>query len=99
MSNFATDFLLGHFILFPLSLFCLIPYITRAHALMLFWLLPSQQIRYPTWTVRQKKQRRQVAILYGLLFLFMFIFFIALIVGPLIVGVKIKALANLKLPL
>ncbi|CAM0139665.1 unnamed protein product [Umbelopsis sp. WA50703] len=99
MSNFATDFILGHFILFPLSLFCLIPYISRGHALMLFWLLPSQQIRYPTWTVRQKKQRRRVAILYGLLFLAMFVLFIALIVGPIVVGANIKALMSLKLPL
>jgi 1,3-beta-glucan synthase len=66
---------------------------------MLFWLLPSQQIRYPTWTVRQKKQRRRVAILYGLLFLAMFVLFIALIVGPIVVGANIKALMSLKLPL
>lgn len=66
---------------------------------MLFWLRPSQQIRYPTWTVRQKKQRRRVAILYGLLFLAMFIMFAGLIAGPIILGGSIKALAGLHLPL
>ncbi|KAH8556914.1 glucan synthase [Umbelopsis sp. PMI_123] len=99
MSNFATDFILGHFILFPLSVFCLIPYVNRWHALMLFWLRPSKQIRYPTWTVRQKKQRRRVVILYGLLFLTMFIAFAALIAGPIVVGGSIEALSKLHLPL
>lgn len=98
MSNFATDFILGHFILFPLSLICLIPYVNRWHGLMLFWLRPSQQIRYPTWTVRQKKERRRVAILYGLFFLTMFIMFAALIAGPIVVGGSIDALSKLHLP-
>ncbi|KAI8576132.1 hypothetical protein K450DRAFT_295631 [Umbelopsis ramanniana AG] len=98
MSNFATDFILGHFILFPLSLICLIPYVNRWHGLMLFWLRPSQQIRYPTWTVRQKKERRRVAIIYGLFFLTMFIMFAALIAGPIVVGGSIEALSKLHLP-
>lgn len=99
MSEFATDFVLGHMILFVLSVFCLIPYINTAHSLMLFWLRPSKQIRPPIWTLRQRRRRRRIAITYGLLFIAMFIIFGGLISGPLAIGKSLKFVNPRKLPL
>ncbi|KAI7908108.1 1,3-beta-glucan synthase component-domain-containing protein [Cokeromyces recurvatus] len=86
MSEFATDFILGHIILFFLSLFTIIPYINTAHSVMLFWLKPSQQIRDHIWTVKQRKKRRRVATTYGMMFASMFLLFVALVVAPLTWG-------------
>jgi 1,3-beta-glucan synthase len=85
-TEFATDFLLGHVILFFLSLFIIIPYINTLHSLMLFWLKPSEQIRAHIWTAKQRKQRKRVAILYGIMFYSMFLLFIGLVVAPAILG-------------
>ncbi|KAI8137499.1 1,3-beta-glucan synthase component-domain-containing protein [Fennellomyces sp. T-0311] len=98
MSEFAGDFVLGHMILFSLSVFCLIPYINTAHSLMLFWLRPSKQIRPPIWTSRQRRTRRRIAITYGMLFFGMFILFAALVAGPLVVGKSLKLINTRKLP-
>ncbi|KAI8384484.1 1,3-beta-glucan synthase component-domain-containing protein [Radiomyces spectabilis] len=99
MSIFAIDFVLGHFILFFLSIFCLIPYINTAHSLMLFWLRPSKQIRPPVWTAKQRRARRKIAITYGLLFFALFFLFVALIGGPMVVGKKLKFINPRKLPI
>lgn len=99
MSEFAGDFILGHMILFILSIFCLIPYVNTAHSLMLFWLRPSKQIRPPIWTQKQRRRRKRIAITYGLLFIGMFILFVALIAGPLIVGQSLKFINPRKLPI
>ncbi|KAF7721304.1 1,3-beta-D-glucan synthase [Apophysomyces ossiformis] len=86
MSEFAADFTLGHFILFFLSVFCLVPYINTAHSLMLFWLKPSHRIRPPIRTRRESKRRRRLASTYGMLFLVMFLLFGFLLAGPLMLG-------------
>ncbi|KAG2233571.1 hypothetical protein INT48_009358 [Thamnidium elegans] len=86
MTEFSTDFLLGHVILFFLSLFIVIPYVNTAHSLMLFWLRPSQQIRSHIWTAKQQKKRKRVAICYGIMFYSIFLLFIGLIVAPMILG-------------
>lgn len=86
MTEFSTDFLLGHIILFFLSLFIVIPYVNTAHSLMLFWLRPSQQIRSHIWTAKQRKKRKRVAICYGIMFYSIFLLFIGLIVAPMILG-------------
>lgn len=99
MSEFASDFVLGHVILFVLSIFCLIPYANTAHSLMLFWLRPSKQIRPPIWTIKQKKSRRRIAITYGILFVCMFILFSGLVAGPLLVGGSLKFINPRKLPI
>ncbi|KAI8097579.1 1,3-beta-glucan synthase component-domain-containing protein [Halteromyces radiatus] len=83
MSEFATDFILGHCILFVLSLFCLIPCVNTAHSLMLFWLRPSKQIRPPIWTAKERKERYRISIVYGLLFVLMFVIFVTLLGAPL----------------
>ncbi|KAI8967273.1 1,3-beta-glucan synthase component-domain-containing protein [Mycotypha africana] len=86
MSEFSTDFILGHIILFFLSVFLLVPYIDTLHSLMLFWLRPSKQFHAPIWTASQKRKRMRVAICYGILFYSLFLIFACLVIGPLMVG-------------
>ncbi|KAJ2135184.1 1,3-beta-D-glucan synthase, partial [Coemansia sp. RSA 678] len=52
------------------------------HSAMLFWLRPSRQSRPPIYSLKQRKQRRRSAILYGILFVLMFVIFLAIIVVP-----------------
>ncbi|CAI2165065.1 7357_t:CDS:2 [Funneliformis geosporum] len=82
MSLFATDFILGHVLLFLLVPFCLIPRIDKIHSTMLFWLKPSKQIRPPIFTPQQQKERNRILWTYGTLFFLMLLLFAALIVGP-----------------
>ncbi|CAM0138283.1 unnamed protein product [Umbelopsis sp. WA50703] len=82
MSMFSMDFIIGHVVLFVLSPFTLIPYIDQLHSTMLFWLRPSKQIRRPIMSWSQRRQRRRIAIAYGLLFLVTFIAFVALLCAP-----------------
>ncbi|KAJ1795589.1 1,3-beta-D-glucan synthase [Coemansia sp. RSA 2598] len=49
---------------------------------MLFWLRPSRQIRPPIYSLKQRKQRRRSAILYGILFIVFFVVFLAIIIAP-----------------
>jgi 1,3-beta-glucan synthase len=86
MTEFATDFLLAHLILFFLSIFILIPYINTVHSLMLFWLRPSKQIRAHIWTAKQSKERKRAAIYYGILFYSIFLLFVILVAAPLVLG-------------
>ena len=86
MTEFSTDFILGHVILFFLSLFIVIPYVNTAHSLMLFWLRPSNQIREHIWTAKERKNRRRVAITYGIMFYTMFLLFIGLVAVPMVLG-------------
>ncbi|KAJ7598244.1 hypothetical protein C8J56DRAFT_770089 [Mycena floridula] len=46
----SSDLLLGHLLLFMLSPPLLIPGLDRLHAVMLFWLRPSKQIRAPLYS-------------------------------------------------
>ncbi|KAI9590932.1 hypothetical protein BDF19DRAFT_390363 [Syncephalis fuscata] len=79
-SLFAVDFIAGHFILFALSLLCLVPWMDRWHTAILFWLPPSRQFRRPIYSMRERSRRRRLCIGYGLLFTLMFLVFAALIV-------------------
>lgn len=99
MSEFAADFILGHFILFVLSIFCCVPYINVAHSLMLFWLRPSKQIRPPIWTRKQQRKRKRIAITYGLLFVAMLVLFVGLLAAPLVIGKNITFINPRKLPI
>lgn len=55
-----------HVLLILLSIPLLIPYMDRIHAMALFWLRPSRQIRPPLFNFKQKAQRRKIIIKYGL---------------------------------
>ncbi|KAK9768393.1 1,3-beta-D-glucan synthase [Basidiobolus ranarum] len=82
LTFFATDFLIGHVILFVLFLLCLIPGIDKLHSMMLFWLRPSRQIRSPIYSLKQRKQRRFRILFYTLMFVIVFVFFLAVFIGP-----------------
>ncbi|KXN71724.1 glycosyltransferase family 48 protein, partial [Conidiobolus coronatus NRRL 28638] len=86
LSLFATDYIAAHLIWFMLAPLALIPFIDKWHSMMLFWLRPSKQIRPPIFSLRQRAQRRRASILYGILFVVTFVFFLAIIVGPLAIG-------------
>ena len=84
MSLFAADFVACHILLFGLSLPLLIPYFDKLHSTALFWLRPSRQIHAPIFSLRARKQRRSIVIRYGLLFVFSFAVFAALIAIPIV---------------
>ncbi|KAF9238943.1 glycosyltransferase family 48 protein [Melanogaster broomeanus] len=84
LSLWSSDLLLGHFLLFMLTPPILIPYIDRLHAMMLFWLRPSKQIRAPLYNLNQKKRRRWIIIKYGTVYVTVILVFTALVVLPVI---------------
>ncbi|ORX81310.1 family 48 glycosyltransferase [Basidiobolus meristosporus CBS 931.73] len=83
MTFFATDFVIGHLILFVLFPFCIIPKMDKIHSMMLFWLRPSRQIRPPIYSLKQRRERRVGVIIYSVVFLIMLVFFFAVFIGPL----------------
>ncbi|KAG8936339.1 1,3-beta-D-glucan synthase [Tulasnella sp. 419] len=84
LSLWSGDFILGHILLFILTPATLIPYIDKMHSTLLFWLRPSKQIRPHLFTMKQRKQRRMIALKYGLIYLLVFAVFAAMLVGPVI---------------
>ncbi|TDL27758.1 glycosyltransferase family 48 protein [Rickenella mellea] len=82
LSLWSSDFLLGHFLLFLLTPPLLFPYIDRLHAMLLFWLRPSKQIRAPLYSLKQKRQRRYIVIKYSIVFFLALVSFVALIALP-----------------
>lgn len=60
MGLYAADFITCHLLLLLLTFPMLIPFFDRLHATMLFWLSPSQQIRPPIYSLRQRSQRRKI---------------------------------------
>ncbi|GAB7361321.1 hypothetical protein MBLNU230_g1377t1 [Neophaeotheca triangularis] len=86
MGFFAADFCLGHLLLFFMIPVLLIPYVDKFHSVMLFWLRPSRQIRPPIYSLKQSKLRRRRVIRYAILFFTMFILFLVLVAGPVIVS-------------
>ncbi|PNS21328.1 1,3-beta-glucan synthase component FKS1 [Sphaceloma murrayae] len=99
LGYFATDFILGHTLLFFMLPPLLIPYIDKFHSVMLFWLRPSRQIRPPIYSLKQSKLRRRRVIRYAVLYFAMFILFIVLIVGPSIASRFLTGLPTLPLSL
>lgn len=82
LSLWSSDLLIGHFLLFMLTPPILFPYADRLHAMLLFWLRPSKQIRAPLYSLKQKKQRRWIIIKYGTVYVIVIVIFTALIVLP-----------------
>lgn len=86
MSQFAGDFVLGHFLLFcQFPLLC-IPYFDKWHSLMLFWLKPNKQIRPPIYSLKQARLRRRMIRKYSVLYFAVLILFVILIAAPAVVG-------------
>jgi 1,3-beta-glucan synthase len=83
---FAADFILGHVLLFFMLPILLIPYADKFHSVMLFWLRPSRQIRPPIYSLKQTKLRKRRVIRYAIMYFFLLVVFLALIIGPIVVG-------------
>ncbi|ORX62745.1 hypothetical protein DM01DRAFT_1387673 [Hesseltinella vesiculosa] len=83
MSVFTTDFVLGHLILFVLFPVTWIPFIDRLHSIILFWLRPSKQIRPSILSTKQQQERTRMVLLFGPLFVFMFLLFASCVFVPL----------------
>ncbi|WVQ94805.1 1,3-beta-glucan synthase component FKS1 [Kwoniella sp. CBS 9459] len=84
MGLYSADFIACHLLLFFLTIPTIIPYFDRLHATMLFWLAPSQQIRPPIYSFRQRSQRRKIVFTYSIVYFIVQGCFVALIVLPLI---------------
>ncbi|CCF58979.1 hypothetical protein KAFR_0F03830 [Kazachstania africana CBS 2517] len=82
LSEFAADFVLGHFILFCHAPLLIIPGMDRLHSIMLFWLRPSRQIRPPIFSIKQTRLRKRMVRKYFCLYALILICFAACIVGP-----------------
>jgi len=87
MGFFATDCILGHFLLFLQFPIIIIPYVDRLHSVILFWLRPSKQIRPPIYSSKVSKLRKRRVIRFAVLYFVLLALFVGLIVGP-IVGHK-----------
>ncbi|KDQ20392.1 glycosyltransferase family 48 protein [Botryobasidium botryosum FD-172 SS1] len=90
MCLWSGDVLLGHILLFILTPPILIPYADRLHSTMLFWLRPSKQIRAPLYSLKQKKQRRNIVLKYTIVYALVFALFLALIIMPVVFQHTIK---------
>ncbi|KAJ9148570.1 Glycosyltransferase family 48 protein [Pleurostoma richardsiae] len=86
LSMFAADFVLGHILLFIMLPVIIVPQIDKLHSMMLFWLLPSRQIRPPIYSMKQSKLRRRRVVRYAILYFVLLVIFVALIAAPLIAG-------------
>jgi 1,3-beta-glucan synthase len=86
LSMFAGDFVLGHWLLFMMLPFVSIPKMDVLHSIMLFWLQPSRQIRPPIYSLKQSKLRRRRVVRFAILLYGMFVLFLALMIGPSVVG-------------
>ncbi|TRM66931.1 glycosyltransferase family 48 protein [Schizophyllum amplum] len=84
LSLWSSDLILGHLLLFMLTPAVLVPYFDRLHAMLLFWLRPSKQIRAPLYSIKQKRQRRWIIVKYGLAYVLVIAIFACLIALPLI---------------
>ncbi|PVV00328.1 hypothetical protein BB560_005296, partial [Smittium megazygosporum] len=94
-SLFVADVFIGHVVFFFLFLITLIPWVDRWHSAMLFWLKPSQQIRPPIYSLKQRKQRSRVTALYTVILSLLFVLFIAIIISPTIIPSSVKKSLNL----
>lgn len=61
--------------------------------------LSSRQIRPPIYSLKQSKLRKRRVVRYAILYFFLLVVFLALIVGPIIVGSKFKFKLPMTLPL
>lgn len=84
LSYFASDFLIGHIILFIQIPILFIPYANLWHSMMLFWLKPSKQIRPRLLSKKRRRLRRVTVNVYTIVFFTVFLLFSSLIVLPIV---------------
>lgn len=84
-SLFAADYILGHFLLYVQTPILFIPFIDYWHSTMLFWLRPGSFLTTTTiYSAKQRKQRLSVVRRYFLLYTINLIFFLSLLIIPLV---------------
>ncbi|EEB07877.2 1,3-beta-glucan synthase component bgs1 [Schizosaccharomyces japonicus yFS275] len=94
MNLFATDFFLGHLLLYLMLPILWIPYVDRWHSVILFWLRPSRQIRPPIFSTKQSRLRKRIVRRYSALYFIILIILLFLFVIPLAVGKKSLVMKN-----
>lgn len=95
LSSFACDFFLGHWLLFALAPFLVVPYIDRWHSCMLFWLRPTKKYTGRLYSKREKKQRKARASRYAVLYFTLMILFIGMMIVPFVLGPMIPDLESM----
>lgn len=97
LNLFVRDFILGHFLLFSMIPFIIVPFMDKWHSSMLFWLKPNNQFIQPIYSKKQKNKRRFAILRYGILFFLVFTFFSGAIIGPIFLKKEINELKR-KIP-
>ncbi|KAJ6784697.1 hypothetical protein PWT90_00440 [Aphanocladium album] len=90
LSMFAADFIIGHWLLFLMSPLLLIPGIDTLHSMLLFWLLPSRQIRPPIYSMKQSNLRKRRVIRFAALYFVLLVVFVGMIAGPIAYSNAVK---------
>ena len=99
LSFFASDFILGHVLLFFMLPVIIIPQVDKLHSTMLFWLRPSRQIRPPIYSMKQSKLRQRRVIRFAILYFGLLIVFAAMIGGPVFLGGQPKLVDSITKPI
>lgn len=84
-SLFAADYILCHFLLYAQTPIVLIPFIDYWHSTMLFWLRPGSFLSRTTiYSAKQKRIRLSIVRRYFFLYILNLIFFLALLIIPMV---------------
>ncbi|EEB08432.1 1,3-beta-glucan synthase subunit Bgs2 [Schizosaccharomyces japonicus yFS275] len=89
LNMFASDFFLGHVLMFMMFPILCIPFIDRWHSMMLFWLRPSRQIRPPIYSLRQSRLRKRIVQRYFVLFMIILFVFLSLLIVPAVMAKRL----------
>ncbi|SCU86383.1 LAFA_0E00408g1_1 [Lachancea sp. 'fantastica'] len=86
-SLFASDFILGHMLMFvQLPLVCS-PFVDQWHSIILFWMKPRNLVSNKlAYTKKQKRKRRRIVQKYFLLHFSILLIFLALLISPFFVA-------------
>ncbi|KAK9854006.1 Glycosyl transferase [Penicillium brevicompactum] len=84
LGYFATDFFLGHILLFAMLPALAIPYVDKFHSVILFWLRPSRQIRPPIYSLKQSKLRKRRVVRFAILYFTILVIFVVIIAAPVV---------------
>jgi 1,3-beta-glucan synthase len=88
--QFPMDFILIHVLVVALLPFMLIPKFNAAHTKLLLWTSEASQVRLRggVKSVRQKRRRRSLLVLYGVMLVTVVLFCVAICLFPILVPFK-----------
>lgn len=90
MSYFVFDCFLGHLILFVQLPIVMIPYSSKWHAIMLFWLKPGSEQRTIVLSKKLRRKRRMIVNFYAVVFILLLTLFSCIFVLPLVATKVLK---------